>query len=62
MKYNSENNKRRVIFNIKFDKKIVIVEYSKLYLIFQVEYLDTNIFIALKKLDDKENKSDLYIL
>jgi hypothetical protein len=33
-----------------------MIRYSKLHLAFQVEYSDTDIFIALKKLDDEENE------
>jgi len=52
LKYDSENEKDRIIFEIKFEKETAMVGYSKLRLAFQArDNKDADIFVALKKLD-----------
>jgi hypothetical protein len=53
LKYNSEDNKDRITFTIKFDKETAMVGYSKLRLEFQTAHSDADIFVALKKLNDE---------
>jgi uncharacterized protein len=53
VKYNSESDKGRVTFNIKFDTETAMVGYSKLRLTFQADHSDADIFVTLKKFDDE---------
>jgi len=57
VKYNSEKDSGRVLFNIKFEKEMAMIGYSKLRLAFQApDNNDADIFVALKKLDDEGNE------